>query len=75
MTAVSDGMPPLFSAMPMAIGVVTDFGCKVAIRASSAPITLPMMITLTIPTIAPTKTEVRIDTTFPFRYLICSNRT
>ena len=25
-TAVSEGMPPIFSAMPMAIGVVTDFG-------------------------------------------------
>ena len=31
-TAVSEGIPPLFSAMPMAIGVVTDFGSKVAIN-------------------------------------------
>ena len=27
-TAVRDGMPPIFSAMPMAIGVVTDFGAS-----------------------------------------------
>ena len=27
-TAVSDGMPPIFSAMPIAIGVVTDFGAS-----------------------------------------------
>ena len=61
MTAVSEGMPP---AIPIAIGVVTDFGWSVAINAWSAPINLPMMITLTIPTMAPTNTEVKIETTF-----------
>ena len=71
-TAVSEGMPPDFSAMPIAIGVVTDLGSSVATNAASAPIILPIAMTLTIPTIAPTKTDVRIETTFPFRYRICS---
>ena len=74
-TAVNDGIPPFFSEIPMAIGVVTDLGCRVAISDWSAPISFPMAITLIIPTIAPTKTEVRIETTFPFRYFICSNKT
>ena len=48
MTAVSEGMPPFFSEIPMAIGVVTDLGCRVAISDWSAPISFPMTITLII---------------------------
>lgn len=49
MTAVREGMPPDFSAMPIAIGVVTDFGSSVATNAASAPISSPIAITLTNP--------------------------
>ena len=39
-TAVSDGMPPIFSLMPIATGVVTDFGAgeaMVAVRGAEQP--------------------------------------
>ena len=36
-TAVSDGMPPIFSLMPIATGVVTDFGASEAMVAVDAP--------------------------------------
>ena len=74
-TAVNEGIPPAFSAIPIAIGVVTDFGWRVAINAWSAPIRSPITITLTMPIMAPTNTEVRIEITFPFRYCICSYKT
>jgi hypothetical protein len=41
-TAVSDGRPPSFSAMPMAIGVVIDFGASDGSDSRLAPSAQPM---------------------------------
>ena len=61
-SSVEITIPPT-TAIPMAMGVVTDLGWSVAIKASSAPISRPIRITLTIPTMAPTNTEVRMEIT------------
>ena len=48
-TAVSEGSPPIFSAMPMAIGVVTDLGASDIVVTRVAPSAQAMAIADTAP--------------------------
>jgi len=47
-TAVSVGMPPIASAIPIAIGVVTDFGASDATVCGDAPSAQASPIAVTI---------------------------
>jgi len=53
-TAVSDGMPPIFSLMPIATGVVTDLAASEAMVAFDAPSSQASTSAETIATTTPT---------------------
>ncbi len=53
-TAASGGKPPIFSAMPIAMGVVTDFGASDSSVAGVAPSTAAIASTDTTAVAAPT---------------------
>ena len=52
-TAASAGSPPIFSAMPIAIGAVTDFGTSECTVAAEAPNPCAIATTLTSATVEP----------------------
>ncbi len=62
--AVIEIFPPFFAAKSIAIGVVTDLGCREAITLPSAPSAMAIAITDTIPIKLPTKTAVIIAKAF-----------
>lgn len=57
--AVNSGIPPIFSEMPMAIGVVTLFGAKLMMVSKEAPNKAPKRMVEMIPVAQPTKTPIR----------------
>ena len=59
--AVSGGTPPIFSAMDIAIGVVTDFGAILATISFEAPNHLAVSAAERMPTILPIMIEKIID--------------
>ena len=64
-TAVSDGWPPISWLMPMAIGVVSDFGAIDRRRSSGAPSAQAMPTALAEATDAPTTTPAATPAAAP----------
>ena len=55
-TAVNDGRPPSFSAMPIATGAVTDFGASESCVSTLPPSSAAMATALRAATVTPTTT-------------------
>ncbi len=72
-TAVSEGMPPIFSAMPMATGLVTDLGANDASVALDAPSAQPTPMAVTVAASVPTTSAPRMGSHRRFRRASCSN--
>ena len=58
--AVSEGSPPISAEMPIAIGVVTDFGASERIVSMLAPIAAPIVTAETTAASEPAASEAAI---------------
>ena len=70
-TAVNDGRPPIFSAMPMAIGVVTDLGAIDRMVAGDAPSSHAIPIAVTIAAALPSTAPASNASQSRFSFSTC----
>ena len=63
---VRKGAPPVFSARPMAMGAVTDFGASEASSSGDPPRNLPISTALAMAVTEPTSSDARIGRALAF---------